>query len=260
MFPLLFRKYKHRNKMKKYLLSALLLLSPSYVSSECVHTSYNTYIPEKVLCKDAYAMKFNSVTKNPDIVWYKLDIKNTIKKVSRTSFKLDKNISKEYQSSMDDYYKSGFDRGHIAPANKFRWSKDTMKQSMLMINMTPQYPSFNRGIWKSLEYKVGKWLKLRKELLIIAGPIYKCKPCPKIHRVTVPTHFFKIVYDYQSQESISFLIPNSKTRIHSKNLKNYLISIDNIELLIDHDLLDRLDDTLEEAIESKKETSLWKLK
>ena len=54
----------------------------------------------------------------------------------------------------DDYKKTGYDRGHLCPAGDMGWSKQTMKESFLMSNMSPQLPKFNRGIWKNLETNV----------------------------------------------------------------------------------------------------------
>ena len=49
------------------------------------------------------------------------------------------------------YDKSGYDRGHLAPADDFDWSELAMSESFLMTNIAPQLAGFNRGIWKKLE-------------------------------------------------------------------------------------------------------------
>ena len=50
-----------------------------------------------------------------------------------------------------DYRRSGYDRGHLAPAADMAFSVQTMTDSFFMSNMSPQKPAFNRGIWKELE-------------------------------------------------------------------------------------------------------------
>ena len=50
-----------------------------------------------------------------------------------------------------EYTRSGFDRGHLAPAADMAFSRQTMLDSFLMSNMSPQLPGFNRGVWKRLE-------------------------------------------------------------------------------------------------------------
>jgi endonuclease G len=53
-----------------------------------------------------------------------------------------------------DYTKCGYDRGHLKPANDSKTSLTDMSESFYYSNMSPQEPSFNRGIWKDLEEKV----------------------------------------------------------------------------------------------------------
>ena len=50
-----------------------------------------------------------------------------------------------------DYTRSGYDRGHLAPAADMSFSVKTMSESFFMSNMSPQAPQFNRGIWSKLE-------------------------------------------------------------------------------------------------------------
>ena len=53
-----------------------------------------------------------------------------------------------------DYQKSGYDRGHLAPAADMGYSMEAMVQSFFYTNMSPQLPRFNRGVWKKLEMQV----------------------------------------------------------------------------------------------------------
>ena len=62
-------------------------------------------------------------------------------------------------ANKSDYIGSGYDRGHLAPAGDMRWSKKVMRESFLFSNMSPQHPSFNRGIWKKLENNVRRWAR-----------------------------------------------------------------------------------------------------
>lgn len=46
-----------------------------------------------------------------------------------------------------DYTKSGYDRGHMAPAADMKWSKQAMAESFYMSNICPQVGNLNRGDW-----------------------------------------------------------------------------------------------------------------
>src|ERR1044071_5714437 len=51
-----------------------------------------------------------------------------------------------------DYSGSGFDQGHIAPANDMKRSKAVMDECFLLSNICPQIGvGFDRQIWRSLE-------------------------------------------------------------------------------------------------------------
>ena len=69
---------------------------------------------------------------------------------------------------LEDYRGSGYDRGHLAPAEDFEWSAEAMSDSFFMSNMSPQDPSFNRGIWKRLENRVRTWALENDGIYVVA--------------------------------------------------------------------------------------------
>jgi DNA/RNA endonuclease G (NUC1) len=54
----------------------------------------------------------------------------------------------------NQYKRSGFDKGHLAPAADFRWSQEAMNQSFIFSNAVPQNPTHNQKIWGNLESMV----------------------------------------------------------------------------------------------------------
>lgn len=52
------------------------------------------------------------------------------------------------------YSKSGYDRGHMAPAADFNWSPIALRQTYMFSNIAPQRPSLNRGPWLDAESAV----------------------------------------------------------------------------------------------------------
>nr|WP_286717228.1 DNA/RNA non-specific endonuclease [Thalassolituus sp. UBA2009] len=77
--------------------------------------------------------------------------------------------------------------------------------------------------------------------------------------VAVPEQFYKIIMDVKTNNAISFLIP-AHDKNTGDNLSDYIVSIDDIEASTGMDFFSTLEDSLEDAIESHKEQSLWKIR
>ena len=166
-------------------------------------------------------------------------------------------------ASNSDYAKSGYDRGHLAPAADMKWSEKAMSESFYYSNMSPQLPAFNRGIWKKLEEKVRYWAFENDSILIVTGPILSSKNQKKLatigpNSVAVPAYYYKAILDFKKEKSksIAFILPNKGTKMH---LKSFVVTIDSLEKLSKIDFFYRLDDKLETSIESKfcKECWTW---
>ena len=71
----------------------------------------------------------------------------------------------------EDYTRSGYDRGHLAPAGDMKWSAKAMRESFYLSNICPQKPKLNRGIWKDLEEQCRLWALDNGSLLIVTGPV-----------------------------------------------------------------------------------------
>lgn len=85
--------------------------------------------------------------KQPLWVQYRLESSEVTSGIARRSnnFSFDPAVVGG-SSSPDDYSKSGYDRGHLAPAADMHWSTNAMNESFLMSNMSPQTPQLNRHV------------------------------------------------------------------------------------------------------------------
>lgn len=207
----------------------------------------------------AYTTSYSHNFGQPYWVAYQLDKSKLIKIASRPSrFKPDPKITPK-TTSHNTYTKTGYDRGHLAPAADMAWSAQTMLESFYTSNICPQAPSFNRGIWKNLETQIRNWaLNINRSqnhprLFIVTGPVFS-ENMPNISRtpgknLMVPNYFFKAVVDTSGvKRGIGFLIPNQK--IPTDQLWNYAMSIDELETKIGRDLFPGLPDEMEMAIEA----------
>ena len=243
--------------------SLIFLTSPAYGNEleGCEeHIKYGAPSLEPVLlCRTGYALSHDADHKIPDWVAYHL----TDKKMKGTStrsndFRPDPDLEIGQRAELKDYKRSNYDRGHMAPAGAMKWDAKAMSQSFLLSNMAPQIgPGFNRGIWRTLEGKVRKWTRERGELYVVTGPIY-VSDVPKTigaNKVSVPSHFYKVIFDPVRIEAIAFVLPNKKLK--SKDLPTFIVSIDQVEALTDLDFLSEIDDSIEQLIETAVPDELW---
>ena len=155
-----------------------------------------------------------------------------------------------------EYDRSGFDRGHLAPAADMTYSWETMRNSFYMTNISPQLPACNRGIWKRLETQVRRWALRERELYVITGPIFDRKPKRMGRRgVPVPVAFYKVILDLTPpRKMIAFIIPNEGSR---RRLPSFVTTVDAVEELTGCDFFGNLDDDEEEALESVSKFADW---
>ncbi|CAM9354612.1 unnamed protein product, partial [Hapterophycus canaliculatus] len=69
----------------------------------------------------------------------------------KSPFRPDPRLQPIFRSSLSDFYESGYDRGHLAPAGDHKTTQANLTQTFLLSNMAPQEPSFNRGYWSDFE-------------------------------------------------------------------------------------------------------------
>lgn len=160
-------------------------------------------------------------------------------------------------ASLNDYYRSGYDRGHLAPAGDMKFSDNAMSESFYMSNMSPQEPSFNRGIWRELEEEVRELAVDNGRLFVVTGPVFG-KRNRRIgdNRVSIPRAFYKVLLDYNEPEikAIAFLLANEGSK---KDIYDFVVTIDSVEAVTGIDFFPALPDLEENKLESMSDPSLW---
>jgi len=195
-----------------------------------------------------YSLSYAEDHEQAEWVHYKITPLMLKGNVKRTNyFKIDRKVSTG-SANTKDYLKSGYDRGHLAPAADMKLSKLSMSESFYMSNVSPQKHSFNAGAWLKLEKLVRAWAKI-SELYITTGGVLNSKYLKTIgnNNVSVPEEFYKIIYDPRNQKIIAFLMANEKLDLP---IEKYIVTVDEIESLTGIDFYHQLDDELEEKMES----------
>jgi endonuclease G len=216
------------------LLASFSFAAPKLSKSEHILYGYPS-TNGAILYRRGYVLDYDTNTKVASWVSYHLTKDYLVQKVDRSDdFRPDPDIPAGKRSEMADYEKSGYDRGHLAPAEDMRRETKTESETFLLTNMSPQIGvGFNRAIWMQLEKKVRAWAKARKNIYVVDGPIYADKHPKTIgpDKVAVPTHFYKIVVscapDGKDLDAIAFIMPNMD--ISGKKPEAYITSIDEVE-------------------------------
>lgn len=136
--------------------------------------------------------------------------------------------------SVSDYKKSGYDKGHMAPAGDFNRSQKAIDSTFVMTNMTPQKGSLNQQAWRYLEAKVRGWICGEKKLTIVTGPIIKPGLKKLKSGVAIPEQFFKAVFDHTPPvKSICFIYNQSDRK---DVMSERAMSVDECEKKVGYEL------------------------
>ena len=140
----------------------------------------------QLIKRKGYTLSYNADYKTPQWVAWELTGKETKGKEERTDKFLPDPDVRGAKAYSNDYTKSGYDRGHMAPAADMKWSKQAMAESFYMSNICPQNPNLNRGDWNDLEEKSRQWAKKYGAVYIACGPVlrstllYQIHPCLRV--------------------------------------------------------------------------------
>ena len=266
------------------------------ISSEATETTKTFLLPDGLeipLCPEeshdherrvfsGFTACYREDYEQPEWVAYTLTPEKLVKEADRANnFRADPQISTG-SATPDDYKSSGYDRGHLAPAADMAYSETTMRESFYMSNMSPQEPSFNRGIWNNLENDVRAIAAGCDCLYVITGPVLE-KPASQYahigaNNVSVPEYYYKVLLavTYKGTNSggitssgtsssgsvntvtaYAYIVPNGKT---NESPEKFMCSVDEIEKRTGIDFFSLLEDDLEENLESGIKTTAEILK
>ncbi|KAJ7074348.1 hypothetical protein C8F01DRAFT_1100215 [Mycena amicta] len=125
---------------------------------------------------------------------------------SKSQFIEDEDLPIPFRARLVDYFKSGYDRGHMVPAADAKFSQDAMNETFLLSNIAPQVgDGFNRHYWAYLEDWCRRLTSSFSDVYVFTVPLYlprlgsdgKWRITHEVigspPNVSVPTHFAKVV-------------------------------------------------------------------
>lgn len=210
-----------------------------------------------ILPKNGFSIGYLKKYKHAAWVAYKLDCNETKGDIGRSNYFREDEILGKYSPSTDDFYASGYDKGHLVPAGDLTTDSLAMDDSFLMSNVSPQIPDFNRGLWKRLESQVREWACRFDSVFVVTGAVlHDSLTSIGKRKVVVPDYYYKsiLVYNNLRQSSVSFLLYQYTKE---NDLENFVITTDSLEKMLNLDLFYNIPDSTENIIESRVDNRLW---
>ena len=176
----------------------------------------------------------------------------------------DRDLDAQYHFTVDPYWGSGYDHGHIiASADRaYSYNEQANRQTFYMTNMQPQVNGFNAAVWSTMEAKVRAWNSnsFRDTLYVVkGGTIDDEKNIIKYlgggrNKIPVPKYFFMAMLCKNKDagnggyKALGFWIQHQSN--DTKDLTPFVINIDRLEELTGIDFFCNLPDDIENAVES----------
>ena len=166
-----------------------------------------------LLCNDAYAALASGVTRGA--LWSAERLTATSLAAARGiprqgAFHPDGRLPRADRAQLDDYRRSGYDRGHMAPSGDMPDTR-AQQQSFALSNMVPQTPELNRGPWERIERAVRRLAARQGELYVVTGPAFQGQQVQSIgpDGVLVPSSTWKAVHDPKAGGTGAYLCSNA---------------------------------------------------
>lgn len=227
------------------------------------------YSDNFLMVKTAYTLSYNKNKGTANWVSWHLSAAWKGETARQNDFRPDPSLPQNwYQVNPRDYTDTGFDRGHLCPSDDRDGNLQDNQETFFMINMTPQAPDHNRGVWKTLE-EYGRILTQQgNEIYIIAGTFGKggtgangfANTIGRNNNITVPASLWKIIVVLPVGQNDAQRI-NENTRIIAVNIPNqnsagadswkkYRVSVDELETLTGFDFLSDVPTDIQAIIEA----------
>ena len=200
---------------------------------------------------------------------------------NNSDFGYDPSVSTSYQANLGaGSYSGWYDRGHQLPAADRKCSQQMMDQTFYATNMTPQQGNFNQNKWGVLEGKVRN-MTCADTLFVVTGAWFGGEHDSSIdssttdksgNRCPTPTHYYKAllrtskgntgycideVKDAAQLRAIVFWLEHANTGDNTTITASDCITVNELERITGFDFFPMIDDSIEAAVESSVDPSLW---
>lgn len=168
------------------------------------------------------------------------------------------------------YVDSGYVRGHLVASADRLYSKEANEQVFYYSNSLPMFSNFNgganyTGVWVNMEDQVRSWGAKCETLYVVKGGtidnenqiLMRVKPNVE-GGLIVPKYFFMamLAKTGNSYKALGFWAEHNNTVIENLDLRNYVVTINELEELTGIDFFCNLPDDIEKMLESKSRETI----
>lgn len=232
-----------------------------------IHKTSDTYDPDGV----SYSVEWDCAKKSQR--WSCFEMHKAGTTTSRTdAWAEDPDIpsSARFSDTRSMYSGSGFTRGHICASADRLYSAAANMQTFYYSNMQPQYYNFNAGdnytgVWVHMEDQVRSWVSKCDTLYVCKGGtidresqiLMRIKPNVE-GGLIVPKYFFMalLAKSGNTYKALGFWAEHTDVVLPSIDLKDYVVSIDELEDLTGIDFFCNLPDPVEKTLEGLSRESI----
>jgi endonuclease G len=158
--------------------------------------------PFYALCASHFATLYSSRSETPVYSAEHLtaqQIADAIHMPRHNDFHEDDRLPISDAATLEEFRRSGYDRGHMAPSGDEPDAR-SQYESFALSDMVPQDANDNRYLWADIETAVRELvLAGGDEVYVVTGPLFNPNGALALHgRVEVPTFIYKAVYDHSA--------------------------------------------------------------
>lgn len=165
----------------------------------------------RTLCFSQFAVRYSGQTKTP--LWSAERLTGARLRASSGmpragDFHEEPRLPAARRPELKDYRRTGYDRGHMAPSGDMS-TLAAQRESFSLINIIPQHPCSNQGLWSGIESAVRRMATSQDELFVVTGPVYSRSGHTIGRGVSVPDQVYKAVYDPVTDQAGAYLAENA---------------------------------------------------
>ena len=239
-----------------------------------VHQDWKTQWTKRIIRNDAFMVGYSDWLGNPLWVSYQVlprtDNAANLPRPSRfeSDWRSLRCLTFVACITHDDYTRSGYDRGHLAPNHVIatRYGAQAQQQTFLMTNISPQRPDLNRRTWQRIEaLAANQFSQAHGPFWVVTGPIFSDKPNflpSSTKRIAIPDSFYKIFIQPgetadQPPKVLAFIVPQNVKG--DEDLRTLVVTVRDIEQRTGLNFFHQLDAGVENYIETLIDKDSWGL-